>query len=198
MANNSVAALQNGFAATGVVLELFDVSGTTRLATSNSNTLSLAGIAGGRYALRVSSANPVESYSLSFNAPNLPVAATLPNRTADKATNWGVMARNSFVNGSVAASSATSWTFYQFETPRTATLQSLQLTLNVATGVAMDVEIVDAAGRVVSSASNATSNNSALTLNLQPQTASQSFTMRVRQSPSRTAATPAVFNMFVA
>ena len=179
-----------------VAVELYDVAGTTRLATGTAGQISLAGLPAGQYSLRVASPNIVERYRLTFDAPGVDALTAVPNSTLDKAFQLGVISGQQQFTGFVSLNAVGSgpvnggWSFYTFEAAPAVGQQTISLEIRTPEGVSLEAAFLDDDGQTVQS----TSGTGVLSLSLPLVGSGDRYTLRVRQTPARTAATAAAFS----
>jgi hypothetical protein len=179
-----------------VAVELYDVTGTTRLATGTAGQISLAGLPAGQYALRVASPNIVERYRLKFDAPGVGAQTAVPNSTLDKAFHLGVISGQQQFTGFVSLNADGSgpvsggWSFYSFEAAPAVGQQTISVEILTPEGVSLEAVFLNDVGQTVQSISG----TGVVSLSLPSAGSGERYTLRVRQTPARTAATAAAFS----
>ena len=195
VAGNRIVAQPVG-AAGSVAVELYDVAGTTRLATGTAGQISLANLPAGQYALRVTSTSIIDRYRLTFDAPGVDAQTAVSNSTLAKAFELGVIAGQqqftgfvSLIDGGGGAVSG-GWSFYTFEAAPSVGQQTINLDITTPEGVSLDAEILDGSGQILRSGSG----TGIVSLSLPAVGSGDGYVLRVRQNPTRTATTAAAFS----
>jgi hypothetical protein len=138
-----------------LTLTLFAANGTTQLGqTSGTGTrsVSLSGLAAGTYLARVNSSAAVQAYSLVFNTPGAFIADWAgDNSTQPKAYPLGPPGTNQMYAGLMLAGNAEDW--FTFNTVRLAQPYSSTLNITIADNTPVTVQVLNAAGQIVGSAS---------------------------------------------
>jgi hypothetical protein len=180
---------------TAFSIKLYDVSGTTliREVANGANGLSLSGLAAGQYSLRVSADDAIERYALTFDAPGIGAGLVVPNSTAEKAIQWGVLAPDRLLTGFVQTGSGSGdgWSYFRFDTAPLVERQNFALALTSSAGISLDVEILNEAGNPIQTGSGVGS----VSVSLSPTGSGESYGLRVRQTPGRSAGTAAAFSV---